>query len=55
MIWVKKGDVVDMMFINLDRWDGGQEQHPFHFHGHSVWVLGGFAFIFVIFTRQALG
>lgn len=38
--WVRKGDVVDMMFVNLDRWDGGQEQHPFHFHGHSVWVLG---------------
>jgi len=38
---VKFGDVIDMVFQATPRsWDGGNEQHPMHLHGHNNWVLG---------------
>jgi len=37
---VNKNEVIDLLFVNLPRWDNVTEQHPLHLHGHRFWVLG---------------
>eukprot|EP01126_Amoeba_proteus_P012041 TRINITY_DN14940_c0_g1_i2.p1 TRINITY_DN14940_c0_g1~~TRINITY_DN14940_c0_g1_i2.p1 ORF type:complete len:197 (-),score=43.66 TRINITY_DN14940_c0_g1_i2:82-672(-) len=29
-----------MIFMNQNGWNGTQEHHPFHLHGHTMWILG---------------
>lgn len=41
IIEINEGDIIDITFENLARTHTNyMEQHPFHIHGHSYWVLG---------------
>lgn len=39
-LFVEKGDVVELVIANGWALNHVSEQHPWHLHGHSFWVLG---------------
>ena len=40
VFYIESGDVIDVVLQNNLALNGKADQHPWHMHGHSFWVLG---------------